>query len=123
MEKMFGFLLSVAVLFLFSATQALSQDSALARVDTKSTPKAEKPLTEPATSTEILSESGEAVPQVKFVVPETRDRSSKGLILDNKVGPNGEDIQMDKKGYYFLDDAGKKVRIESKALRDKPKHS
>jgi carboxypeptidase C (cathepsin A) len=124
MKTLSGFLLTVTVLFFFPTAQAQSQDTALARIDTKELQKkTDKPSNETRKSSEDVSVENEAVaPQVKFVVPEVRDKTSKG-ILDTKAGPNGEDIQMDKQGYYYLDEAGKKVRIDSKALRDKPKHS
>ena len=124
MKTLSGFLFIATILAFYPTAQAQSQDTALARIDTKEIQKkADKPFNEAVRSSDNLSVENEAVaPQVKFVVPEARDRSSKG-ILDTKAGPNGEDVQMDKQGYYYLDDGGKRVRIDSKALRDKPKHS
>lgn len=125
MKKLSGFLFSVAVLFLFSTAHAQTQDTALARIDTKAMMKTtDGPITESAIVPEERETMGEvAAPEIKFIMPETRDRKSKSSVLDSKAGPNGEDIQMDKNGYYFVDDAGKKVRIDTKDLKDKPKHS
>ena len=124
MKTLFGFLFIASALAFFPLAQAQSQDTALARIDTKEIQKkTDKSFNESARSSDNLSVENEAVaPQVKFVVPETRDTSSKD-ILDTKAGPNGEDIQMDRQGYYYLDEGGKKVHLDRKALRDKPKHS
>lgn len=124
MKTFSGFLFSVAVLCFFSMAQAQTQDTALARIDDKATKKAAHRVNEsvnPSENPSLVRE--EAAPQVKFIVPETKDRKSKSSILDRKAGPNGEDIQMDKNGFYYFDEAGKKVRIEAKDLTDKPKHS
>lgn len=125
MKKLSGFLFSVAALFLFSTAYTQTQDSALARIDEKAPlKKADDRMNEPTNLSDDRVMIGEVVaPQVKFIVPETKDRKSKNSILESKTGPNGEDIQMDKNGYYYFDEAGKKVRIDAKALRDKPKHS
>jgi hypothetical protein len=125
MKKLSGFLFSVAVLFLFSTAHAQTQDTALARIDDKAlVKKADVRLTEPTDRSEDRAIVGEiAAPQVKFIVPETKDRKSENSILETKAGPNGEDIQMDKNGYYYFDEAGTKVRVDVKGLRDKPKHS
>jgi hypothetical protein len=123
MKTLSGFLFIIAILSFFPSSQVLSQDTALARVDTKEIEKkTDKPFNEGVKSSENSSVETEESTQVKFVVPEMRDRSSKG-ILDSKAGPNGEDVQMDKQGYYYLSEDGKKVRINSKDLRDKAKHS
>ena len=125
MKKLSGFLFSVAVLFIFSTAHAQTQDTALARIDNKAMMKmADGPITESTNLPEEGETMGEiAAPAVKFIVPETRDRKSESSVLDSKAGPSGEDIQRDKNGYYFIDDAGKKIRIDTKDLRDKPKHS
>jgi hypothetical protein len=125
MKKLSGFLFSVAVLFLFSMAHAQTQDTALARIDNKAMTKmTEAPITESTNLPEEHEAMGEvAAPEIKFIVPETKDRKSRSSVLDSKAGPNGEDIQMDKNGYFFVDDAGKKVRIDTKDLRDKAKHS
>lgn len=123
MKTLFGFLIIIAILSFFPASQVHSQDTALARIDTKEIEKkTDKPFNEGVKPSENSSVEIEESAQVKFVVPEIRDRSSKG-ILDSKAGPNGEDVQMDKQGYYYLSEDGKKVRIDSKDLRDKAKHS
>lgn len=125
MKKLSGFLFIVAVLFLFSTAHAQTQDSALARIDEKaSLKKSNDRMNKPTDLSEdrVMVEEA-AAPQVKFIVPETKDRKSKNSILESKTGPNGEDIQMDKNGYYYFDEAGKKVRIDARDLRDKPKHS
>ena len=125
MKKLSGFLFSVAVLFLFSMAHAQTQDTALARIDNKAMTKmTDGTITESTNLSEERETMGEiAAPEIKFIVPESRDRKSKSSVLDSKAGPNGEDIQVDKNGYYFVDDAGEKVRIDAKDLRDKPKHS
>lgn len=41
--------------------------------------------------------------------------------LDGKMGPNGEDIFIEKDGrYYYIDDKGHKVFITSSDLKDRP---
>lgn len=123
MKKLSILLSSVVVLFLFATVHAQSQDTALARVDNKTTLKKADPVKKTSISSETnSSESGAVAPHAKFVVPEMKDRKSTDL-LDSKVGPNGEDLLIDRNGYYFVDDKGKKVRIDTKGLRDKPKHS
>lgn len=123
MKKLSGFLFGVAVLCLYLTAHAQTQDTALARIDDQAIKKSDHRMIETAeTSTNSSLTKEEAAPQVKFIVPESKD-SKKRSILDTKAGPNGEDIQMDKNGYYYLDEGGKKVRTDVKALRDKPKHS
>lgn len=124
MKKLSTLLTGVAVLCIFTLAQAQSQDTALARIDNKSIQKANRPLNESVNlSEERPSEQVEVAPQVKFIVPEAKDRNSNGSILNNKVGPNGEEVLMDRKGYYYFDGTRQKVRVNSNALRDKPKTS
>jgi hypothetical protein len=124
MKNLSALLSGVAVLFLISTAHAQPQDTALARIDNKITPKkTERSIGGPEKISEPSVEEVEAVPQVKFVVPETKNRNSKQSIIDGKVGPNGEELLMDKNGYYYFDEAGQKVRTSVEALKDKPKHS
>ena len=120
MKKLSIQLSSVVVLLLFLTAHAQSQDTTLARIDTKATLKKSSAANKASISSETNSPETAVAP--KFVVPQIKDRKSTDL-LDSKVGPNGEDLLIDRKGYYFLDDNGKKVRIDTKGLRDKPKHS
>ena len=55
-----------------------------------------------------------------FILP---DYSGKHSILNNKVGPNGEELFMKKNKYYYIDGAGKKVKARRTDLTDKPKSS
>ena len=124
MKTLSGFLFAVAIFLLPSPTQGQSSDTALARIDTKTLEKkAGMPVSDAVKSSEELTSENETIaPQAKFIVPEIRDQKSTDF-LDTKAGPNGEDIHADRQGFYYLDEAGEKVRIDTKAMRDKPKHS
>jgi hypothetical protein len=49
-------------------------------------------------------------------------KDHKKFDINNKVGPNGEEIFLKGSKYYYLNDKGKKVKIKSIQLKDKPKH-
>jgi|RhiMethySRZTD1v2_1073278.scaffolds.fasta_scaffold07513_3 hypothetical protein len=96
------------------------QDTALAKIDKtartikKNATEIEAPvLNFGAVSIEKKSES-------TFKLP---DYSGKHSILNNKVGPNGEELLMKKNKYYYIDGAGKKVKARRTYLTDKPKSS
>jgi hypothetical protein len=124
MKKLSTLLSSIAVICFFTLN-AYAQDTAIARIDNNAILKKVNPPTTESMNASKTSESSteEVAPSTKFVVPEVRDRNSKGSILDRKVGPNGEDVFMDKSGYYYHDATGKKVRAAVNELKDKPKHS
>lgn len=42
--------------------------------------------------------------------------------INNKVGPNGEEIFLKRNKYYYLDGKGKKVKVKTALLKDKPKY-
>ena len=42
--------------------------------------------------------------------------------INNKVGPNGEEIFLKGNKYYYLNDKGKKVKVSTAQLKDKPKY-
>jgi len=99
---------------------AYGQDTTLAKIDkmehtTKKdvTTKAEIQVLDVEVSVEKKSES-------TFKVP---DYSGKHSILNNKVGPNGEALFMKKNKYYYMDGAGKKIKVRRTDLTDKPKSS
>ena len=107
-----------AVLSVCTLTHAQTQDSALARVDnTKKTD--ELPTTKPAANN---AEQVNVEPQSKFVLPKANEKSSKEN-FNNKVGPQGEEVFMERKKYYYINSDGKKVEVKQAELRDKPKHS
>ena len=97
------------------------QDTALAKID-----KTERTIKKnAATEIEAPMVDGEEVSVEKksestFILP---DYSGKHSILNNKVGPNGEELFMEKNKYYYIDGAGKKVKARRTDLTDRPKSS
>jgi hypothetical protein len=43
--------------------------------------------------------------------------------LNNKVGPQGEEVYIENRKYYYINSEGQKIKIKSTELREKPKHS
>lgn len=127
MKKLFTLACGVALIAGCTVAHAQAEDSALARVDRKKNASKEEPAKN-VTVTEV--EEGENLKQVnvapatKFVVPPAAtDRNSKDAILNNKVGPNGEELFMKKNSYYYINNDGKKVKVKKSMLKDKAKHT
>ena len=98
---------------------AQAQDTTLAKIDkTETTIRKKEEMTTPVLIIEDVS--AEKRSESKFNLP---DYSKKHSILNNKVGPNGEDLFMKRNKYYYIDGAGKKVKARRTNLTDKPKSS
>jgi len=103
---------------------AHAQDTTLAKIDSRisSKPVSVKEV-QVNMPTEIShSESAVTAAPAVFdlsVVKKNSDRS----ILNNKVGPNGEELFMKRNKYFYLNEKGKKVKVKSSMLRDRAKHS
>jgi hypothetical protein len=126
MKKLFTLACSVAMLNTFLLVDAQSQDTALAKIDQKLDVEEQKqkldgpkhdlsPLEQPSVDIHTA-------PVEKFVLP-FNSLEQKRSILNTKVGPNGEELMMEKDFYYYLDEHGNKVKVKLTELRDKPKHS
>lgn len=124
MKKLFTLACGVALIAGCSVAHAQTEDSALARVDRKKNASKEEPAKSvTVTEGENLKQANVA-PETKFVVPPAgTDRNSKDAILNNKVGPNGEELFMKKNSYYYINSDGKKVKVKKSMLKDKPKHT
>ena len=97
------------------------QDTTLAKVDKmERTIKKNVATQKEASVLEVEELSTEKKSESTFVLP---DYSGKHSILNNKVGPNGEELLMKKNKYYYIDGAGKKVKARRTYLTDKPKSS
>lgn len=124
MKKLFTIACSVALLNIFSLAHAQTQDSTLAKAEVKkSTPNpavGEIATTTMEKSSIVSTPSSTVSPLTQFKIEDVRMKRS---ALDNKVGPNGEEVLMRNNKFYYLDDQGKKVKVRSSALQDKPKHS
>lgn len=127
MKKLFTLACSIAILAMFCSASAQSQDTALARNDQKEDlKKSEGELKAMERSAYDLEKkkgtSPENVePAAKFTMP--LDQNSKRSILNNKVGPNGEELFLEDGKYYYTNGAGEKVKVETSGLKDKAKHS
>lgn len=125
MKKLLTLACSVAMLNTFLLFDVQSQDSALAKIDQKldMEKKTEKPgESEPSMPLEQPSADVHTTPSEKFVLP-YNSREQKRSILNTKVGPNGEELMMEKDFYYYIDEQGNKVKVKLTELKDKPKHS
>ena len=96
------------------------QDTALAKID-----KIEGTIKKDATAEKeapalTVEEVAPEKPESTFKIP---DYSGKHSILNNKVGPNGEELFMKKNKYYYIDGAGKKIKVRSTNLADRAKSS
>ncbi len=97
------------------------QDTALAKIDkTERTIKKNAATEIEAPVLNFEEASIEKKSESTFKLP---DYSGKHSILNNKVGPNGEELFMKKNKYYYIDGAGKKVKARRTDLTDKPKSS
>src|SRR5688572_31905940 len=122
MKTTFTFACSVAIMNLFSFAQA--QDTTLAKIDSRLSAKPvsvkEIQINEPIETSQAESTVTSAPAGFDLSVVK---KKSDGSILNNKVGPNGEELIMKKNKYFYLDEKGKKVKVKNSMLRDRPKHS
>jgi hypothetical protein len=124
MKKLLTTLSIAAALSICTLTQVQSQDTTLAKIDnTKKTDnlpketKTQSSINEDATADQVNVE-----PHSKFILPEVNEKNSKGS-LNNKVGPQGEEIFIENRKFYYINSEGQKVTVKSTELRNKPKHS
>src|SRR5687767_2306270 len=100
---------------------AQGQDTTLAKIDKPESTIKKNAATEiEASVLDVEKVSAEKKSESTFKLP---DNSGKHSILNNKVGPNGEELFMKKNKYYYIDSAGKKVKARRTNLTDKPKSS
>src|SRR5688572_18364902 len=99
---------------------AQGQDSTLAKIDQRESSIKKDALTEIEAPVTTVEEVSAVKPEPTFRLP---DYSGKHSTLNNKVGPNGEQLLMKKNRYYYINDGGKKVKARKSILRDKPKSS
>ena len=123
MKKLFTLVSIAAVLGVCTLAQAQSQDTSLARIDNnkkdEALPKA--PEKQTGNTDERVSVPPNAETNAKFILPHVNEKNSKGSL--NKVGPQGEDVFMENRKYYYINSEGQKVKVKSTELREKPKHS
>ena len=98
---------------------AQAQDTTLAKIDKMESTKkkASTEMEKPVTYVEEVS------PEKSGATFKLPDYSEKNSILNNKLGPNGEELFMEKNKYYYIDGAGKKIKAKRSDLTDKPKSS
>jgi hypothetical protein len=96
------------------------QDTALAKIDKmegtvkkEATTKIEAPVLK-------VEEVAPGESESTFKLP---DYSGKHSILNNKLGPNGEELFMKKNKYYYIDSAGRKIKVRRNDLTDRAKSS
>lgn len=100
---------------------AQSQDTTLAKIDKMESAIRNKATTEMATPVSVVEEvPAEKKIQSTFKLP---DYSGKHSILNNKVGPNGEELFMKKNKFFYINGAGKKIKARRADLADRPKTS
>jgi hypothetical protein len=116
MKIIFTLACSAAMIWNF----AHGQDTTLAKIDQMQSPIKKDAPTEIEAPVTDVEEVSAARPEPTFRLPVY---SGKHSILNNKVGPNGEELLMKKNKYYYINGAGKKVNARSANLGDKPKSS
>jgi hypothetical protein len=121
MKKLVTSLSIASVLSVCTLAQAQSQDTAIARIDNTKKTEGLK-ATESNPKNEVVSDQITVEPNAKFILPQPQEKSTKGS-LNNKVGPQGEEVFRDNRKFYYFNSEGQKVKIKSNELRDKPKHS
>ena len=99
---------------------AAAQDTTLAKIEKTDPATKKKVVTEAQTRELVVEEAYAERVETKFTLP---DDSGKRSVLNNKVGPHGEALFMKNNKYYYLDDAGKKIKVKRIDLTDKPKSS
>jgi hypothetical protein len=117
MKWLFTTVYSTVLTFNFAFAQ--STDAPLARIEQKETA-----VTKTAAADIKLTDAKETgrdevttATRPAFVMPAPTSQTSK------KVGPKGEELFMKRNRYYYLNDAGKKIKVKSSELRDIPKSS
>jgi hypothetical protein len=100
---------------------AQGQDTTLAKLDKMESTIKVNATTEEATLVPTVEKaSAEKKSESTFKMP---DYSGKHSILNNKVGPKGEELFIKRNKYYYIDGSGKKVKASRTNLTDKPKSS
>jgi hypothetical protein len=115
MKKLFTLACSAAMICNF----VQGQNTTLAKID-ETESKKDTPTKIEAQVQDVDEVSAEKKSESTFKLP---DYSGKHSIRNSKVGPNGEELFMKKNKYYYIDDAGKKVKARRTDLTDKPKSS
>ncbi|HZB14484.1 MAG TPA: hypothetical protein VE467_15695 [Chryseolinea sp.] len=99
---------------------AAAQDTTLAKIEKTERASKQKVATETEMQKLVVEEAPAEKSETKFTLP---DYSGKQSVLNNKVGPHGEALFMKNNKYYYLDDAGKKIKVKRNDLTEKPKSS
>jgi hypothetical protein len=118
--------------FLHVCSLAFAQNQEIASVkysSVKKTEKADNIHTPPTKEAVIANEEGTT--DVAKIESSNFDharasyemrKDHKKFDINNKVGPNGEEIFLKGSKYYYLNDKGKKVKVKNAQLKDKPKY-
>ena len=118
--------------FLHVCSLAFAQNQEIASVKYSSVNKTEKadnintpPTNEAVTANEEVTKDAAKIESSNFDQVRTSYQlreDHKKYDINNKVGPNGEEIFLKDSKYYYLNDKGKKVKVKNAQLKDKPKY-
>jgi len=130
MKKFIAIACGAAVLHLCALAFAQNQEIASVKYSSvKKTEKADNINTSPTKEAVIENKEGTKdapkiessnFDQVRISYQLRQDH--KKYDINNKVGPNGEEIFLKGSKYYYLNDKGKKVKVKNAQLKDKPKY-
>jgi hypothetical protein len=118
--------------FLHVCSVAFAQNQEIASVTYTSVKKTEKvDIVSTSPTREAIREKEEGTKDAAKIESSNFDharasyelrKDHKKFDINNKVGPNGEEIFLKGSKYYYLNDKGKKVKVKNAQLKDKPKY-
>lgn len=122
MKKVFATIFSLAMLGACSLVQAQETDSASSNLnnqpqieESQDNTQSDDMKTEDA---ERAAESAPATDQQLEKDAAAMEQNFEGATID-KVGPNGEELFMEKGKYFYMNEEGKKVKVKKSEVRDK----
>ena len=117
MKKILALVCSVALMGICSLATAQVQDTASTNIDTQPPIEQQGEDTQSDDVKTREAEDQSADQQLQNDV-DAMERNFEGSTID-KVGPNGEELFMERGKYYYINDEGKKVKVKKSEVRDK----
>lgn len=122
MKKIITTIFGAALLGVCSLAQAQDTDSASTNLNNQPQMEQSQDNTQSddmkTQDAESMDESDQATDQQLEQDAKTMEQNFEGATID-KVGPNGEELFMERGKYYYMNEEGKKVKVKKSDVRDK----
>jgi hypothetical protein len=122
MKKVLATLFSLAMLGLCPMVHAQNADSSSTNLNDQPQMEQSQDNTQSddmkTQDAERAEETPQATDQELEQDAETMEQNFEGATID-KVGPNGEELFMERGKYFYMNEEGKKVKVKKSEVRDK----